>query len=220
MNLNQCRDESSVTCLSTNSAVDSGICQGQPNGQRFHNPLNCAEYFECQNNQRMGRSCNNGQLFSQQFLTCVPYSAANCGSRRIPETSRPQQNGISVPCENPGIYIRAHPLPCQSTYFICINGNMMQHACANGIVFNPDTLQCDFARNTGCDLIRTPQIPRIGIDCSSQRFSPHLTNCNQYFICINGIPQLMTCPFNQIWNNNRAKCEVISFDNECNGRIV
>jgi hypothetical protein len=97
---------------------------------------------------------------------------------------------------------------------------MMQHSCANGIIFNPDTLQCDFPRNSGCDTaIRTPQIPRA-LDCTGgQQYSPHITNCNQYYICVNETPQLMTCPRGQVWQNNRGRCEILLKDSECNGRI-
>lgn len=217
-NSNQCRDASSVNCINNNG---NEICRGQKNGNRFHNPLNCAEYFECQNNQRIEKTCNAGQLYNTQLSACVSNSNVNCGTRRIPNTHQNNhQDGIINPCQQSGTYIRAHPLPCQSTYFICIDGNMIQHTCANGIVFNSDTLQCDFAQNSGCDVIRLPQIPRA-VNCSSgQSFYPHLTNCNQYYLCIHETPQIMTCPNGQIWMNNRGRCETPTASSQCNGRIA
>lgn len=157
---------------------------------------------------------------TDEFLNVRNVATINSlgGTRRVADALE----GIQSPCSQPGVYIRPHPMPCSSTYFICIDGNMMQHTCANGIIFNPDTLQCDFAANTGCDARRTAQIPRT-FDCSlGQKFSPHVTNCNQYLICINGDlkPQLMTCPHGQIWNNNRARCEVQTASTPCNGRIA
>lgn len=217
---NQCREKSTVNCIGRDGRQNE-ICQGQKNGQRFFNPLNCAEYFECQNNQRISQTCPTGQFYNHQLTVCNPRANVNCGSRSIPEDLNIRQEGIQSPCDRPGIYIKPHPLPCHSTYFICIDGNMMQHACAQGIIFNPDTLQCDFAANAGCDARRTPQIPRT-FNCSSgQKFSPHVTNCNQYLICVNETlsPQLMTCPTGQIWNNNRARCENPTLSSPCNGRI-
>jgi hypothetical protein len=99
-NTNQCRDESSVNCVNKNGQ-QSEICRGQRNGQRFQNPLSCADYFECQNNQRIAKVCENGQLYNSQIGACSNQANVNCGSRRIPQNQY-QNEGIQTPCSQPG----------------------------------------------------------------------------------------------------------------------
>jgi hypothetical protein len=85
----------------------------------------------------------------------------------------------------------------------------VQLSCAQGVNFNPDTLQCDLPQNVRCRLTRIviPQTPLLP-DCSSEdEFFPNLINCKQYYQCINHIPKLMDCPVNQLWNNQKLACE-------------
>lgn len=99
-NTNQCRDESLVNCVSRNGHQNE-ICRGQRNGQRFQNPLSCAEYFECQNNQRIAKICEVGQLFNHQLGACTNQASVNCGSRRLPQ-SHYRGEGIQTPCSQQG----------------------------------------------------------------------------------------------------------------------
>jgi hypothetical protein len=216
INTNQCRDENLVQCSGRSRSNQADICRGKQNGVKYQNPLNCGEFIECQNNQRIDRTCQAGQLFNIQLNACTPAETVNCGSRKRPQ-SGDLITGIQTPCSRSGIYISPHPQRCQSSYFICINGAMIQHNCASGIVFNPDTLQCDFPQNVGCLSINrpSPQIPRVP-DCSNgQSFYPHLIDCTRYYLCIEDRPHLMLCGTGYYWENTRARCEPIADDSPC-----
>lgn len=135
-----------------------------------------------------------------------------CGTRNLPPTDiTPQSPEDFFPsCPRTGHSFRAHPHDCQS-YFICAAGVLIQHYCAPGIHFNPDTLQCDFQQNARCrsNRIVSPQMPLLP-NCSEddQLYFPNLVNCTQFYFCVNNSPQLMNCPDDYIWNNRKLKCEV------------
>lgn len=185
------------------------ICQGQRNGRRLGNPNNCRAYVECQSNSRVDGSCENGQLFDPQLQSCMDAHIVRCGSRALPPLdSEPLlPNDFFPPCPRTGTIFRSHPHDCQG-YFICASGVLIQHSCAKGIYFNPDTLQCDFAENVQCRLMRIP-IPQTPLlpDCSTgTNFFPNLVNCKQYYICVKNEPILKDCPSGQLWDNMKLTC--------------
>lgn len=185
------------------------ICQGQRNGRRLENSNNCRAYIECQGGSRVDGSCENGKLFDTQLETCMEAHVVRCGSRVLPpsdvETLLPED--FFPACPRTGTIFRSHPHDC-SGYFICAAGTLIQHSCAPGIYFNPDTLQCDFAENVQCRLMRIP-IPQTPLlpDCTSgPNFFPNLVNCKQYYICENDKPKLRDCPTGQLWDNRKLSC--------------
>lgn len=99
--LSQCRENSLVNCNQKNGQQNE-ICQGQRDGQKFLNPLDCGDYFECKNGMRVDKKCPAGQLYNHQLLACAPASSVICGSRRQPQTLNRQQNEIQTPCQKPG----------------------------------------------------------------------------------------------------------------------
>ena len=142
--------------------------------------------------------------------TCLPANVVRCGSRRIPPSDSELQSpeDFFPPCPRSGVVFRSHPHDCEA-YFICAEGNLIQHSCAAGISFNPDTLRCDFPQNVQCRLTRivVPQTPLLP-DCSSgANFFPNLVNCKQYYKCVNNLPRLLDCPSGFLWNNILLKCD-------------
>lgn len=185
------------------------MCQGQHNGRRVGNPNNCRAFIECQNGSRMDVSCENGQLFDTQLESCMDAHIVRCGTRGLPpadiETLLPED--FFPACPRTGTTFRSHPHDCQG-YFICASGTLIQHSCAPGIYFNPDTFQCDFPQNVQCRLmiIAIPQTPLLP-DCTAEAdYFPNLVNCKQYYKCVNDKPKLMDCPNGQLWNNEKLTC--------------
>lgn len=186
------------------------MCQGQRNGARLANQNNCRAYVECQGNARIERQCENGQLFDTQLKNCLPAHTVRCGARGLPpadiDVRSPED--FFPPCPRNGVIFRTHPHDCQK-YFICAEGTLIQHTCANGIRFNPDTLECDFPQNVQCrnNQILIPQTPLLP-DCSyGETHFPNLVSCNQYFMCVKDEPRAMKCPTGHLWNNQNKKCE-------------
>lgn len=115
------------------------------------NPNNCRGFIECQANTRIDRMCENSQLFDTQSESCLDAHLVRCGSRGLPPANAGPQapEDFFPPCPSTGVSFRSHPHDCQG-YFICASGSLIQHTCASGIHFNPDTLQCDYPQNANC----------------------------------------------------------------------
>lgn len=186
------------------------VCQGERDGKRLGNQNNCRAFIECQGNSRIDETCENGQLFDTTLESCMAAHVVRCGTRKLPPADMIPQSpeDFFPPCPPTGITFRSHPHDCQG-YFICAHGNLIQHSCAKEIYFNPETLQCDYARNVQCRLmiIPIPQTPLLP-DCTAPgpNYFPNLVNCKQYYICINKKPQLMDCASGYLWDNKRLKC--------------
>ena len=97
----QCRENSLVNCIQRNG-IQNEICQGQRDGRRFMNPIDCSDFFECKNGQRANRKCPNGQLYNHLIESCAPSKSVSCGSRRIPEYQNNEFDENQLPCARPG----------------------------------------------------------------------------------------------------------------------
>lgn len=171
------------------------------------NPNNCRGYIECQVNSRIDGACENGQLFDSQSESCLDAHLVRCGARGLAPDVPQLPEDFFPPCPSTGVSYRSHPHDCE-IYFICAHGQLIQHSCARGIHFNPETLQCDFVHNARCRVTRIV-IPQAVLlpDCSTgEDFFPNLVNCKQYYICVDKKPQLMNCPSGYLWDNRKLAC--------------
>lgn len=171
------------------------------------NPNNCRVFIECQGNSQIDRTCEIGQLFDTNLESCLDAHLVRCGSRVLPPIDTLSPDDVFPACPASSVSFRSHPHDCQS-YFICAYGHLIQHSCANGVHFNPETLQCDLAKNARCRLTRIviPQTPLLPACTSEQDFLPNLINCKQYYKCDGKKPQLMDCPNGYLWDNKKLKC--------------
>lgn len=60
------------------------VCRGKQNGEMIANPSNCRAYIECQQNLRLDRECEKGELFETRGGVCLSDFVVDCGSRAIP----------------------------------------------------------------------------------------------------------------------------------------
>lgn len=183
------------------------VCQAQPNGRRMGDPNNCRAFIECQSNSRIDRTCEIGQLFDTNLESCLDAHLVRCGTRGLPPIDTLSPEEFFPPCPASGVSFRSHPHDCQ-IYFVCAHGNLIQHSCANGIHFNPETLQCDFTHNVRCRVSRIviPQTPLLPDCISDQDYFPNLVNCRQYYKCVEEKPQLMDCQNGFLWDNKKLRC--------------
>ncbi|XP_076044172.1 chitinase-3-like protein 1 [Oratosquilla oratoria] len=88
-------------------------------------------------------------------------------------------------------------------YWQCDNGEPVLVMCAPGSLFDQ--------RLPGCNW-------EYAVDITSCRYWNCIvdhtyypsTNCQQYYLCVNGGPQLMTCPSETFWNQNVLGCDHLS----------
>lgn len=78
---------------------------------------------------------------------------------------------------------------------------------------------CEHPDNVTCDVTQTPAPepePEVEIECPSDDgfyFVPHPKTCEYYFVCINGISELLRCAPGLYWDalNNRCDFPEIAF---------
>lgn len=59
------------------------VCRSIKNGALIANPQNCRAYIECQQNLRLDRECESGELFEAKSGVCLSDFAVDCGNRKI-----------------------------------------------------------------------------------------------------------------------------------------
>ncbi|WKY15658.1 hypothetical protein Q1695_000834 [Nippostrongylus brasiliensis] len=84
-----------------------------------------------------------------------------------------------------GVYSTA---PCSNEFNHCYNGKVTIKTCPRGLVFNPDSNQCDFDSNVaGC-------ASRAEVTCSGRQDGSYTIGCSSsFFFCSNGLIHPSTC---------------------------
>lgn len=152
-----------LAVLSTAYASEVTICDGVPDNTFIPDVSNCANWFRCTPNGPVPGSCPDPWLFNPQTRECDWAANVQCFA-----------------C-SPTEPIRSVRVEGSCTQFIrCINGRASQHACQNGLHFNPTTEQCDLPANVGCTIQFTcpPNIPPGQMVAFRSS-----TNCSEFFVC-------------------------------------
>ncbi|XP_059607433.1 peritrophin-1-like [Phlebotomus argentipes] len=116
---------------------------------------------------------------------------------------------------------------CRS-YFRCENGRPVRHNCDHGLLFDTNTLSCNWEQSVHCAHVPNyPSIPeppmnqpgQPGHQPSPAGFCPpnenpqtptHLadtSDCTKFFKCLNGRPIPQNCPTGTHWNDNMKYCD-------------
>jgi len=152
-----------LAVLSAAYAEEISICDGVPFNTFIPDVSRCNGWIRCTDRGPVAGTCPEPWLFNPDTRECdweFNVSCFRC-SNTVPVESLP----VSGSCVQ---FIR------------CINGRASQHACQNGLHFNPTSQQCDLPQNVGCRIEFTCPInipPGQLVAFRSQ------TNCSEYFIC-------------------------------------
>ncbi|RCN46138.1 chitin binding Peritrophin-A domain protein, partial [Ancylostoma caninum] len=84
-----------------------------------------------------------------------------------------------------GVYATA---PCSNVFDHCYNGILSVKNCPRGLVFNPESNQCDYDSNVvGCEA-------REEVSCTGRKDGTYTIGCSStFFFCSNGNLHLSTC---------------------------
>ncbi|KAK6060655.1 chitin binding Peritrophin-A domain protein [Cooperia oncophora] len=95
--------------------------------------------------------------------------------------------GVDRDCDGRvnGVYATS---PCSNEFNHCYNGQVTIKTCPRGLVFNPDSNQCDFDSHvSGC-------AARAEVTCSNRNDGAYTIGCSSsFFFCSNGIIHMSTC---------------------------
>ncbi|XP_050394209.1 chitotriosidase-1 [Patella vulgata] len=164
--------------------------------------------------------CNTPSTGNHQHNTPRPNVVVTVGPQITQPTNHHVDHSTDFSCINKpdGFYPSA--TSCEH-YYICTTGNSFSVACAQGLVFNPNTRFCDWPKNYQCTtggqvtqpvnhVTPVPQTQRpVGTvthstsvlnesnyckDKSDGIMKDPMDPCNAFFECANGITYKISCP--------------------------
>lgn len=177
-------DPERQVCLQ--SPCNPDICIGQQNGATF--PANNYTFGFCECNNQLPQlvPCLAGQMYSPEREICLAEvdlfcDVALCANATI-------NNPYAVPAINN-----------TSAFCYCTGpNNVMKLDCPSNSTFNATLSICVSEVQAGCTC------PGGYADGS---FVPHLTDCNAFFICNNGILHEMDCGEGNFFNATKGACQ-------------
>ncbi|XP_013774373.1 uncharacterized protein LOC106459308 [Limulus polyphemus] len=177
----------------------------EPNGF-FPHPDSCLKYIKCENWQFKIMKCPEGLGFNPNTRCCNWPDTCN------EEVSRPlivYPAKKECPCNCCAI---ADPNDC-SKFILCVNGHAVEQKCSDGLLFNPKSENCDYAKNVNCnrtcdkDCDDKPTVPPGNYCKKPSGLFPHPTKCNLFIHCSNYIPHTKECPSILHFNPRLRVCD-------------
>ncbi|XP_056636220.1 peritrophin-1-like [Diorhabda sublineata] len=94
------------------------------------------------------------------------------------------------------------------------NGKAILMECPSGLLFNVDTIQCDWPENVDCSNVsstttQSSDDEEIAPECSSDDSESYIPNsdCTKFWQCSDGRAILQECPSGLLFNNNTNYCD-------------
>lgn len=166
-------------------------CVNREDGYFRADPAACENYFTCFEKVSYPQTCPTDYFFRESTQSCVPDSTV-C----VPAAECPPTGVVFIPATS----------SC-ADYLLCINGAGTPLTCGNGFLFDPTIQSCNTAANVSCVVNSCPPAPGTA-------FIPSNRNCNEYFICLDGQPQLQNCIKGFHFDITKDRC-VLAADYVC-----
>ncbi|KAF9814304.1 hypothetical protein SFRURICE_015241 [Spodoptera frugiperda] len=219
-------------CNHCNPEEAPAICADENSNGIHIAHQNCNQFFVCDHGRPVTFSCNSLLLYNVYTKQCDWPSNVDCGDRVIPDRDNDSGNDSEEnnnnnnevyddPSQAPTIcagsgsdgVLVAHEYCDQ--YYICDGGFPLSRPCHGSLLFNPQNQQCDWPNNVNCGNRIVPD------DCAcNPRNAPKLCswpdsegkliahdNCNQFYVCSNGVPVAQTCPSDLLYNIDLELCD-------------
>lgn len=177
-------------------------------------PQSCNKYILCINGESHIGECENGLHFDAGRQACGDATFIDC-----------------TQCGPLGYVSLPHPENCQQ-FIECTFGVRKVRTCPEGHSFDRSVGACNRAENVICEgqsdddgspPLEPPGTPPSGNDDGSggegngllptcrrgQVHHAHASNCNRYYLCIQGTLWEHRCPSNLHWNERAMACDLI-----------
>lgn len=181
-------------------------------------PQACSKYILCLNGESHIGECDNGMHFDAGRQACGEASFIDC-----------------TQCGPVGLVNLPHPDDCQR-YFECRFGQRKERSCPEGHAFDRTVGACNRAENVICDghgdddgspPLEPPGTPPPDGDNGDggdggdggngslpscrrgQVHHAHATNCNRYYLCVQGTLWEHRCPSRLHWNERAMACDLV-----------
>ncbi|XP_045455660.1 protein obstructor-E-like [Melitaea cinxia] len=168
--------------------------------ERYAVPGSCDKYIECLNGTAEEKQCPDGlrynpnvkfNVYPCQYPIDVPCLARSALQPAQPTDACPHQFG----------YFKTGDARNCSGFRNCVNGVGYDFTCPEGLAFSSETYRCEWPDEVAdCDVeaflgFRCPEIPiskELGPPVGFRTYrSP--SDCQKYFLCIDGKPRRLTC---------------------------
>jgi len=157
-----------VTILSQN--VICKVEEKCTEGDLLPHAENCELFHKCFEGSLYELSCPNGLHFSPTHKLCDFPQNANCA--------------VNVDNCVDGDLL-PHEESCE-LFYVCSEGSLNVHTCANGLHFSPTHKICDFPQNANC---------AVKVDtCVDGDLLSHEESCEQFYVCSEGSLNVHSCP--------------------------
>ncbi|XP_063392983.1 protein obstructor-E-like [Cydia fagiglandana] len=168
--------------------------------ERYPVSGSCDRYIECINGTAEEKTCPDGLLFNANVLfTTYPCQYPNevqCLERSALQPAQPTED-----CPHQFGYFKLGDARNCSGFRTCVNGVGYDFTCPEGLAFSSETYRCEWPDEVAdCDAeaflgFRCPEVPiskELGPP-AGYRYYRSDTNCQKYFICIEGRPRALSC---------------------------
>ncbi|CAL8144543.1 unnamed protein product [Orchesella dallaii] len=147
---------SSSLMKNPNTDASGFVCPGERGF--YPHPENCELYYGCWDYIPTLVQCPGQQLFDLRYHGCNWPELTDCGNRTRPEgyppttTPPPVEQSTVKPYPCPGdvadgLYPDSEDC---SSYYRCVHGVSYHYTCANPLLFNIKSEECDFRSNVDC----------------------------------------------------------------------
>lgn len=188
-------------CDYPEQVVCDDICP-QNGTTTFRFERSCTKYVRCIGGTSSFVECPQGLYYDHHHGNC-----------NLPE----ETDCEPLICQASGSYFVPSHEDC-ADYFECSNYVPTLRSCSSGLYYNENTQMCDLKSNVACVMV--PEIIEIeeddgynadvDISCppTGAHFYPHPSNCQHYFLCVNGISATLDCGHNMIYDYASQKCDL------------
>lgn len=116
-----------------------------------------------------------------------------------------------VECPPSGVSYYVNPFSC-TRYFMCFDGTAIVKSCSPGLYFSRSQRIC--VRRERSDCLLDDSVCPLDNDPNNVVFLPDQYDCQNYFVCYDGVPQERSCDNSLHWDPNSDWC-IKEEDSEC-----
>ncbi|XP_072936267.1 protein obstructor-E-like [Epargyreus clarus] len=193
--------------------------------ERYPVPGSCDRYIECLNGTAEEKQCPDGLRYNPNVkfnvYPCQYPTDVECLARSSLQPAQPTDQ-----CPHQFGYFKTGDAKNCSGFRNCVNGIGYDFVCPDGLAFSADTYRCEWPDQVAdCDAeaflgFKCPVIPvskELGPP-AGYRYYRSSTDCQTYFICIEGKPRRLGCGGYSAFDETTESCvsaeEVAACPNE------
>ncbi|CAG5042134.1 unnamed protein product [Parnassius apollo] len=180
---------------------------------RYPVPGSCDRYIECLNGTAEEKVCPDGLRYNPNVkfnvYPCQYPSEVPCLERSSLQPPQP-----TADCPHQFGYFKLGDEKNCSFFRNCVNGVGYDFSCPEGLAFSSDVYRCEWPDQVAdCDAeaflgFKCPEVPttkELGPP-AGYRFYRSATNCQKYFICIDGKPRGLGCGGHSAFDELTSSC--------------